>query len=108
MRVLFIKSSLSDREKYFLPIRYKEPIELSYLASGIQPFIKDKTQLDYIDMELENATYKKQLLEIDPDLIVFFAEKGQADIISKQASLTKEITPRSYTALLGGLTEDFK
>ncbi|MDY0236045.1 MAG: hypothetical protein RBR71_08450 [Gudongella sp.] len=108
MKVLFIKSGLSNKEKYFLPIRYKEPIELLYLANQIQPFIKDKVQLDFIDMELENASYKKQLLDIDPDLVVFFAEKEQGDIISKQASLTKEITPRSYTALLGELTDNFK
>ena len=108
MKVLFIKSGSSQREKYFLPVRYREAIELLYLASGVQSFIKDKVQFDFIDMDLNNASYKKQLLSIDPDLIVFFAEKGQDDILSTQASLAKETTPRSYTALLGSLTEEFK
>lgn len=108
MKVLFIKSGLSKREKYFLPIRHKEPIELLYLANAIQAFIKDKVQLDFIDLGLENASYKKQLLDMDPDLIVFFAEKDQADLITRLASLSKEITPRSYTGLLGDLARDFK
>ena len=108
MKVLLIKSGTSQREKYFLPIRYKEPIELLYLANQIQAFIKDKVQFDFIDMELNKTSYKKQLLNIDPDLIVFFAEKGQEENVSTQASLAKEITPRSYTALLGNLTENFK
>ncbi len=108
MKVLFIKAGLSQREKYFLPIRYREPIELLYLANGVQDFIKDKVQFDFVDMDLNEASYKKQLLSIDPDLIVFYAEKGQEDSLSTQASLAKEITPRSYTALLGSLTEELK
>ena len=108
MKVLFIKSGLSKREKYFLPIRHKEPIELLYLANGIQPFIKDKVDLDFIDIKLGDTSYKKQLLEIVPDLIVFYAEKDQAEAITRLASLSKEITPQTYIALLGDLTEDFE
>lgn len=105
MKVLFIRPGISRRRKMLLPLRLQEPLELAYLANQLQDSMQDKVEIEFLDMELERGSLKKHLLEMEPSLVVFWGEEGQEELIDEQASMIKDISPGSYVALAGELSE---
>lgn len=105
MKVLFIRPGTSRRRKMVSPLRRQEPLELAYLANQLQDSLQDKVEIVFIDMELERGSFKKHLLEIQPSLVVFWGDQGQEDLVDDQASMVKDISPESYVALAGELSE---
>jgi hypothetical protein len=105
MKVLFIRPGISRRRKMISPLRLQEPLELAYLANQLQDSLQDKVEIAFLDMELERGSLKKHLLEMEPSLVVFWGEEGQEELIDEQASMIKDISPGSYVALAGELSE---
>ncbi|WP_409227011.1 hypothetical protein [Gudongella sp. SC589] len=105
MKVLFIRPGISRRRKMLLPLRLQEPLELAYLANQLQDSMQDKVEIVFLDMELERGSFKRQLLEMEPSLVVLWGEQGQEDLVHEQASMVKDIVPGAYVALAGELSE---
>jgi hypothetical protein len=105
MKVLFIRPGISRRRKMLLPLRLQEPLELAYLANQLQDSMQERVEIAFLDMELERGSLKKHLLEMEPSLVVFWGEEGQEELIDEQASMIKDISPGSYVALAGELSE---
>jgi len=105
MKVLFIRPGISRRRKMLLPLRLQEPLELAYLANQLQDSMQERVEIAFLDMELERGSLKKNLLEMEPSLVVFWGEEGQEELIDEQASMIKDISPGSYVALAGELSE---
>jgi hypothetical protein len=105
MKVLFIRPGISRRRKMLLPLRLQEPLELAYLANQLQDSMQERVEIEFLDMELERGSLKKHLLEMEPSLVVFWGEEGQEELIDEQASMIKDISPGSYVALAGELSE---
>lgn len=105
MKVLFIRPGISRRRKMVLPLRLQEPLELAYLANQLQDSMQERVEIEFLDMELERGSFKKQLLVMGPSLVVFWGDQGQEELVDEQASMVKDIVPGAYVALAGELSE---
>ncbi|WP_422487081.1 hypothetical protein [Gudongella sp. DL1XJH-153] len=108
MNLLFIRPGISRKRKMLSPVRLQEPLELAYLANQLQDSMQAKVGITFLDMALERGSFKKQLLEIEPSLVVFWGEEGQEELVHEQASMVKDIIPGAYVALAGELSEGDK
>lgn len=109
MKVFLVRTELSNLDKEYSLIKLREPIDFAYLAGNLRDYIKDKCELELIDLAVTKYNFKKELLDKKPSLIVFQGYYGQENTINEFSTLSKNILPECITAIVGELkpTKDF-
>ena len=70
MKVLLIRPDPPKETIGLKHVMICEPLELEYLVSNVPEYIKDKVDLMIYDMILEKKSYKRILVDEEPNLIV--------------------------------------
>ena len=89
-----------------------EPLELEYLIGNLPVELKDKVDIEIVDMILEEASFEKVLKVKTPDMIFFTGYITHVGVIKECSKITKEFSKDILTGV-GGVhaevvAEDFK
>ena len=112
MKVLLIRPNPPKETIGLQHVMICEPLELEYLVSNVPEYIKDKVELKIFDLILERKSYKKILVEENPDFIVFTGYITHVGVIKQMSEFAKQIIP-SVKVGVGGVhaevvPEDFQ
>lgn len=101
MKVLLIRPNPPKETIGLQHVMICEPLELEYLISNVPEYIKDKVQLKIYDLILEKKSYKKILVEENPDFIVYTGYITHVGVIKQMAEFTKQIIPSTKIGVGG-------
>lgn len=112
MKILLVRPKPHKETIGLQHVMICEPLELEYLASNIPQDIKKETDLEIIDMILENISFESIVSRKKPDFVLFTGYITHVGIIKQMARAAKEINPLILTGV-GGVhaevvAEDFK
>ena len=93
MKVLLIRPEPPKETIGLKHVMICEPLELEYLVSNVPEYIKDKVELKIYDMILEKMSYKRILVEENPDFIVYTGYITHIGVIKEMAEFAKQIFP---------------
>lgn len=101
MKVLLIRPDPPKETIGLKHVMICEPLELEYLVSNVPEYIKDKVDLRIYDMILEKKSYKRILVDEEPNLIVYTGYITHIGIIKDMAEFAKQIIPGVVTGVGG-------
>lgn len=101
MKVLLIRPEPPRETIGLKHVMICEPLELEYLVSNVPEYIKSKVTLKIYDLILEKKSYKRILLNENPDLIVFTGYITHVGVIKSMAKFAKELLPELVTGVGG-------
>ena len=112
MKVLLIRPKPHKETIGLQHVMICEPLEFEYLISNVPEEIRDKVQIEIIDLIIEKKSYKEILLREKPDFVLYTGYITHVGIIKDMARIAKELFTNVKTGV-GGVhaevvPEDFK
>lgn len=101
MKVLLIRPNPPKETIGLQHVMICEPLELEYLVSNVPEYIKDKVELKIYDLILEKKSYKKILVEENPNFIVYTGYITHVGVIKQMAEFAKQIIPSTKIGVGG-------
>lgn len=101
MKVLLIRPNPPKETIGLQHVMICEPLELEYLVSNVPDYLRDKIELNIVDLILEKKSYKNILIEEKPDFIVFTGYITHVGIIKEMSKDAKLLLPNIIVGVGG-------
>ena len=101
MKVLLVRPKPHRKTIGLQHVMICEPLELEYLSGNIPSSIRDKVEVEIVDMILENESFESILLSRKPDFVAFTGYITHVGTIRFLAGRAKTLQPGVYTAVGG-------